>query len=336
MKKINSVFTKSLPSVLKKSDRLICQPAGENFLLCNGFAMWQLSPAEYDAIARPALHCDAGHWEIVNGCRKDTDFDVLKMWEKYTDLHAAGNPAAEAAARFTTRGGKNLVAFFYGDIVATYDSFYADTVTSGAVPFIKDKISPVVIADPKRGPVAFIMPVKITPEIEAAVKAMYGIQPPATDKEKEYLQRIEEAENDRMEAQDAASVIRCNYNKLSAKYSALEAAAVEESAALRDQLAAAQAATEAAQAEAAALRAELEALKADNKPAPAADQEKPSAERIVERFSSIPGLTVAVHGAKTAAPVIWFGGAAEDHAEALKAAGARFSVRRNAYYIKIA
>ena len=80
--------------------------------------------------------------------------------------------------------------------------------------------------------------------------------------------------------------------------------------------------------------AELEAQQA----APAAEQPEPktAAELIAARFSDLAGVTTTIKGAQTAAPVVWLAGDTERHADAIKAAGAKWSSKKSAYYVRVA
>ena len=80
--------------------------------------------------------------------------------------------------------------------------------------------------------------------------------------------------------------------------------------------------------------AELEAQQA----APAAEQPEPktAAELIAARFADLAGVTATIKGAQTAAPVVWLAGDTERHADAIKAAGAKWSNKKSAYYVRVA
>lgn len=80
--------------------------------------------------------------------------------------------------------------------------------------------------------------------------------------------------------------------------------------------------------------AELEAQQA----VPAAEQPEPktAAELIAARFSDLAGVTTTIKGAQTAAPVVWLAGDTERHADAIKAAGAKWSNKKSAYYVRVA
>ena len=48
------------------------------------------------------------------------------------------------------------------------------------------------------------------------------------------------------------------------------------------------------------------------------------------------GVTTTIKGAQTAAPVVWLAGDTERHADAIKAAGAKWSNKKSAYYVRVA
>lgn len=89
-----------------------------------------------------------------------------------------------------------------------------------------------------------------------------------------------------------------------------------------------------------ALRSRLAQLEAQTQqPAelsqPAADT-RTAAEQVAARFTGLDGVTATIKGAQTAAPVIWLGGNTDPHAEAIKAAGGRWSNKRSAFYVRVA
>lgn len=48
------------------------------------------------------------------------------------------------------------------------------------------------------------------------------------------------------------------------------------------------------------------------------------------------GVTATIKGAHTAAPVVWLSGDTDKHADEIKAAGAKWSGKRSAYYVRVA
>lgn len=89
------------------------------------------------------------------------------------------------------------------------------------------------------------------------------------------------------------------------------------------------------------LRAELDELHNATEAAtveqPAAPVDvKSAAEVIAARFAELDGVRPVIKGATTSAPVVWLDGETEKHADAIRAAGAKWSGKRNAYYIRVA
>lgn len=100
----------------------------------------------------------------------------------------------------------------------------------------------------------------------------------------------------------------------------------------------------AARDEIAQLTAELDALRTrlaqqeaqPQQPAEPAADPRTAAEQVAARFANLDGVTTTINGAQTAAPVIWLSGNTEPHADAIKAAGGRWSNKRSAFYVRVA
>ncbi len=58
--------------------------------------------------------------------------------------------------------------------------------------------------------------------------------------------------------------------------------------------------------------------------------------RIAARLDALDGVTTTIKGAQTATPVIWITGDTDRHADALTAAGAKWSNKKSAYYVRVA
>ena len=88
--------------------------------------------------------------------------------------------------------------------------------------------------------------------------------------------------------------------------------------------------------------AELEAQQAqprehaEDPQQPAQADGKTAAEIIASRFADMAGVTTTIKGAQTAAPVIWLAGNTQEHAEAIKAAGGKWSNKKSAFYVRVA
>ena len=63
---------------------------------------------------------------------------------------------------------------------------------------------------------------------------------------------------------------------------------------------------------------------------------KTAAEIIAARFTGLDGVTTTIQGAHTASPVVWISGDTDKHADEIKAAGAKWSGKRSAFYVRVA
>ena len=107
---------------------------------------------------------------------------------------------------------------------------------------------------------------------------------------------------------------------------------------LRAELTQAQNEAEALRAQIAQQAAELEALRSAPRSEPVNEKPEPktAAELIAARFADLEGVTATIKGAQTAAPVVWLAGDTEKHADAIKAAGAKWSNKKSAFYVRVA
>lgn len=63
---------------------------------------------------------------------------------------------------------------------------------------------------------------------------------------------------------------------------------------------------------------------------------KTAAELIASRFADMDGVSVTIKGAQTAAPVVWLSGETDKHADKIEAAGAKWSNKKSAWYVRVA
>lgn len=325
MKKSNPVFTKSLTTVLKKSGRIVCQEYEGAYLICNGFCIWKLTGPEYVEYVRPVTGCPAGNYEYTAAGTNPLKMDISQTWKKF--VKPEGKEllfSLESFARFDL-GSVTASALYSDKTIVVFNTDYLKTVNKNLKQIITDEKSPVIFVEDDFTPRAAILPIKAKPEVYAAISALHGLT--ATEEEKKaqaeaaaLREELEEAKENAAAAWDAAEALR----------QALKSTNAEKDV-ISGQMEAAQAATEAAQAEAAALRDQLNSAR----PATGCAGIH-NIDQIAARFSNMPGISVTVKGAQTAAPVLWFSGDISENAAALREAGARWSERRNAFYYKIA
>lgn len=292
-------YTKDTAKAIKAAEKLICTTTKDGAIyLCSGYWMYKMNPLEYATVAQPVTHCDAGNWTIDNNGKHDGNngTNLLKIFEEAAKA-AEHKPALERCPLSLNRD--SLTAYLYHSpdgFAAAYNSLYISAISKGHQLRAPGTTSPAVIYD-RNEPFALIMPIRLDAKDSRAVLAYYNEPAAGT------------ADNS---AADLA---------LAQKENARQA---EELEALRAKI------------------AELEAQQAQPQE-PAEDPQQPAqadgktaAEIIASRFADMAGVTTTIKGAQTAAPVIWLAGNTQEHAEAIKAAGGKWSNKKSAFYVRVA
>jgi len=318
MKKFTGNYTSDAGKALKNADRLFCRIDEDGAIyLCNGYVVYRMAAHEYAATVQPVTKCDAGNWIIERGEKRDAgpaDFDVIKTFRDTVNA-CTGSALDRCPAEFPIE--KGVLSSYYSasaGFAAFYNRLYVAGLYSGLTIRANSAISPAVFYDGEEA-VAMVLPVKAKPDAARAVKAYFTAEQAAEDKP---------AELDAIRAE------------LETERNARRAAELENAAAL-DKI------TEQA-AEIGSLRAELDKLHAEQAAAPveqAADEKpaedvKSAAEIIAARFTELDGVRAVIKGAGTSAPVVWLAGDTEKHADAIRAAGAKWSGKKGAYYVRVA
>jgi len=308
MKKYTGNYTNEATKALKNSDKIICRTADDGTIyLCNGYFLYKMNPLEYAAVAQAATQCEPGNWIIdKDGKRDEQNFDAVKV---FTDaVKAAENAGNLARCPLDLDTGKIPARCYYNaekDFAAFYNNKFVSAFRSGAMLRSPGPLSAAVAYDNDE-PFAMVLPIRPEEKASRAVKAYF-------------TEATSNNESDKLRADLTAA-----NNEI--------AQANNEIARLREQIAQQAAALAAAQeAQQAAQEAD------DNKPqqAPAQDA-KTAAELIAARFADMAGVTATIKGAQTAAPVVWLAGDTEKHADAIKAAGAKWSNKKSAFYVRVA
>lgn len=310
MKKFTGSFTPDASKALKGSQRLICRTDKDGVAyVTNGFTAYKMFPHEYAAIVQPVTCCEAGNYSIQNGEKRDeVDFNLEKT---FLDSVKAANDTGDMARcpLVLTLDKKRTAAAYYNaekDFVALYDTRYISALSSGFTLRAPGPTAPAVAYN-DNDPFALILPIRPDENTTRAVKAYF----------------TQAAANKTDEASEAEQ-LRAEIARLQDKLNRAEtgAAALEEC--VEEQA------------------AELEALRTAAGHNDTADESKPAtnaksaAEIIAQRFASMDGVTATIKGAQTAAPVVWLSGDTEKHADEIKAAGAKWSGKKSAYYVRVA
>lgn len=292
-------YTKDTAKAIKAAEKLICTTTEDGAIyLCSGYWMYKMNPLEYATVAQPVTHCDAGNWTIDSNGKHDGNngTNLLKIFEEAAKA-AEHKPALERCPLSLNRD--SLTAYLYHSpdgFAAAYNGLYISAISKGHQLRAPGTTSPAVIYD-RNEPFALIMPIRLDAKDSRAVLAYYN-EPAAGA-----------ADNN---AADLA---------LARKENARQA---EELEALRAKIA-----------ELEAQQAQPQEPAEDPQQAAQADG-KTAAEIIASRFADMAGVTTTIKGAQTAAPVIWLAGNTEEHAEAIKAAGGKWSNKKSAFYVRVA
>ena len=293
-------YTKNAAKAIKAAEKLICTTTEDGAIyLCGGHWMFKMNPLEYATVAQPVTYCEAGNWTIDSNGKRDGNngTNLLKIFEEAAK--AAENKPGLEHCRLSLDCG-NFTAYLYHSpdgFAAAYNGLYISAISKGRQLRAPAATSPAVIYDGNE-PFALIMPIRLDAKYSRAVLACCN----------------EPADS------SAGNRLR-NDLALARKENARQA---EELETLRAKV------------------AELEAQQAQpQEPAedpqhPAQADGKTAAEIIASRFADMAGVTTTIKGAQTAAPVIWLAGNTQEHAEAIKAAGGKWSNKKSAFYVRVA
>lgn len=346
-------YTAATGKALKASDRLVCQVCEDgSIFVCNGYWIFKTTEEEYAAIVQPISHCDAGNWRITSTGREPSDMNISRIW-KDSISDSENSPVLEFAP-MANRSGKNEISGAFcrqTSAVHLYNKSFLDAISPAAIFRVKNKLSPAV-AYIDDTPFAMVMPINPTNDNGSnfcrAVKAWFADQDAAPAKNAVPADPGSETVADlraQLADKDAALTQTQQHNSLlRSRVDSLKAVADEYKAArdaARQELEALQAQAEKDAATISELRAALEAARNSQpaettQPAAIVQPQKQTAEAAAARFSSIPGATVTVKGAQSSSPVIWIAAATMEAEKAVKAAGARWAAKRNAFYYSVA
>lgn len=270
-----------------------------NIYVTNGYLAFRMFPAEYDACVRPLVLRAPGTFTVTLSTNdtKESAIDIAAIFAREAKEDAPILTSTDL--RIQGRKSSATSAVYVSDTFGIALNADFPGATPGLDLRATSPISPAVAWFGNES-VALYLPMNIKgANLLAAANAITG--------------------------KDAAP----NTQELESKLEAAQESAARERADLRAQL-------KAKEEELQALRAQLAEAQAATQEAPKEADPAPDFQAIAARWSSVPGLTVTVKGAQTASPVLWVSGAVEAHAEELKAAGARWSAKRSAYYYRAA
>ena len=343
-------YTAATGKTLKASDRLVCQVCEDgSIFICNGYWIFKMTKEEYAAIAQPVSHCDAGNWRITSTGREPSDMNISRIW-KDSISDSENSPVLEFAPMVKQSGKHEISGAFCRKTSAVhlYNKSFLDSVNPAAIFRVKNKLSPAV-AYIDDSPFAMVMPINPNNDNGScfcrAVKAWFSddaapaqeAAQPESEKLADLRAQLADRDASLTQTQQHNSLLRSRVDSLKAvaeeRKASLEAAR-QDLEAMKTQ---AQKDAQTIQELRAALEAARNVQPAETaQPAAIVQPQKQTAESAPARVSSIPGTTVTVKGAHSASPVIWIAAATQEAEKAVKAAGARWAAKRNAFYFSIA
>ena len=303
MKKIYGSFTPAAGKALKGASRIVCRVDDDGRIyVTDGCAVYRMTDWEYAEAVQPVTLCDAGNWIIDKNGRRDLLPDEMGIIQTFRDFaqECDGESLELFPGHFSVN--KGALAAYYSPATGSHfvNHAYASGLYSGlTVRANKGDKAPVIffLGD---DPVALILPVRV--QNTAYVRSVVAyFQQPAEDN-----------------AEPAA-----------------QAGTDAEAAQLRETV-------EAQAAELEKLRAELAEARTEQanptEPQPAAQpvDVRTAAETVAAQFAQRFGLEATIKGATTSAPVVWLSGNTEKQADELQAAGAKWSHKRGAFYVRVA
>lgn len=330
MKKYMGNYTAEATKVLKNSDQMFCSIDEDGAIyVSNGMTAYKMIPPEYAAIVQPAACCEAGNWSMRNGEKTEQPpFDIARI---FRDAVAACSDAAPLErSPLSLPVGKNRTAAAYysmdKDFTALYDTKYISALLPGLTLRSTGDKSPAVAYNGDE-PFALVLPIKCDNKTARAVRAFFtGTADSDTNQDAAKLQRQLTQARDEIEALTAQNAHLTAEREAYLKHAREREAAYNSLDYEHDALLA----------EKSRLTDELEALKNAPRAAEQKPEPKTAAEIIASRFADLPGVTVTIKGAQTSAPVVWLTGDTDPHAEELNAAGAKWSNKKSAYYVRVA
>lgn len=297
MKKFTGNYTTEAGKVLKGSERLICAVAAEDEIyISNGYVLYKMNRFEYAATIQPVTCCEPGNWRM-NKTGERTEENGMDLAKLFADtLKTAGNSDALTRCPLAVQIDNKTTAATYYAAEADFTALFNTKFISALTPSAALRS-----AGPVSAAIAYAAdePFAIVLPIKPKAEAARAVKAyftEADDKAAEADKLRVQVEQLRAELRQAQHEIECQSAELAE----------------------------------AARRAEHKT----EQPEPV--EPRTAAELIAARFNEFDGVTATIKGAHTAAPVVWLSGETEKHTDKLEAAGAKWSNKKSAWYVRVA
>lgn len=317
MAKFQSMFfTSALTKELKRSESVyVSLDAGKKRVtVSNGFFLAVLSVPEYDALIRPVTGRDPGSFTIDKSGFKEGAPDFSKAMKR-TGQEAAAQ-LAPIAIPTLSNGKKGTQNVYYSTErgASIVNAAFVECLAQPDIAYTQGRNYPLYFLTADGDLYALLLPIRAQyfEKYERMARAYFEEEPAGDETTKK-------ARKDRDEWRNTADRIAKERDDL-LKELALTQKERDKARAERD--------------EQIARVKELESQLEDalNKP----EEAKPADEKPAlntAAFEKLDGVTVVIKGAATNKPVAWITGETKKHAETLKKAGCKWSVKKSAWYL---
>lgn len=301
----STFFTSALTKELKRSESVYVSLDAEKkrVTVTNGFFLAVLSLPEYDALVRPVTGRDPGTYTID---RQTGYRDGAPDFSRVMQRTGAETAAQLAPFTFPNEDGKKAMNAYYSAERGTafVSAAFVAMLARPQLAYSAGPVSPLLYLTGDGDLIALLLPIRVQKpgKLSAAVSAYFD--------ETDTGAKIERLEAEKRETLSQLTIATQNRDYYKEQLEKI----MEE----RDTYAAQLADIAKAAAED---RAE-EAKPADEKPA-----------LNTAGLEKLEGVTVVIKGAATNKPVAWITGETKKHAETLKKAGCKWSVKKSAWYL---
>lgn len=162
-------YNKQLKKTFKPGKaRFFCHVSDDGTVyICNSYAVYELSPAEYREFVQPSTCCEPGHWCIETDGQKHeipaTDFDFIKMFHDAVNDPAPRFPVSRAPFNLPGQN-KETVAGFYSkaaDFVTVLNDAYIGVFDDGMRYETSSSMKPVIVYWGDM-PISMVLPIRWT------------------------------------------------------------------------------------------------------------------------------------------------------------------------------
>ena len=343
---LNPAAVKRYFTAARKKSALYMQSADGVTCLSDGRAVvFARHPGEYDALLRPITGRDAGDWTFRPGCDPAPGTVDLK---KAVSASTAGAAEAVLSPLTADYKGASVRLFWLPEkaaVMAVSSAMFDMVSYPGSVSYTAaGPLSRLLVKDASDVPAALFLPIRLDNAgmFTRAVSALYaGTKNPVSElaavkselaATKARLASAETVARDALAGERAArAAAKTSRKRFTIKRPvpvSLEKAASFDASAPESDASAPESDASAPESDASAPESDASAEKRE----PASKSDALAA--LLDLLRTCPALVCDVHGAKSAAPIMWVSGDTRPHKELLKAAGFKWSAKKSAWWAK--